>query len=181
MSDPHHHGSHWPTTGGISSCAFSRSPSQEAKGNEEGKQQNKAGSHRPRGASATPAHRETPGRIPWVIPQTGVGMQSSPQLDLGRSDANARSCWTVANAKPQLRRGRGRQRVRHPEPKQTRCQLTACFTSSLVWAGQAGPCIGVWLEEERTKTKSNDATPESVTCQEIDVRSEYRQSSRCNR
>ena len=35
---------------------------------------------------------------------------------------------TIASAKPQLRRGRGRQRVRHPEPEQTRCQLTACFT-----------------------------------------------------
>ena len=151
-------------------CSFAFPPPKSAKGNGEEKQQTKAGSQRPRGASATPAHRGTPGRIPWVRPQTGVGKQNSPQLDLIRSDADARSCWTVANAKPQLRRGRGRQRVRHPEPKQTRCQLTACFTSSLVWAGQAGPCIGVWLEEERTKTKSNDATPESVTCLFMDVR-----------
>ena len=31
----------------------------------------------------------------------------------------------------------------------------------------------VWLEKERTKTKSNDATPDSVTCLFMDVRAKF--------
>ena len=139
-----------------------RSPPKGAKGNE--KKTPKQGRKppptqepsdpRPQGDSGAHSVSQPPDR--------GVGKQNSPQLDLGRSDANARSCWTIANARPQLRRGRGKQRVRLPEPKQTRCQLTAASLTSLVWEGQAGPCICVWLEKERTKTMINDSRIQHV-------------------
>ena len=169
MSIPHHHKTYWRSVRWIACRGACRSPPKSAKRKrkEDTKRRQEATAHA--GAQRPPPTGRLRGRVRESTPRPAwIHKQNSPQLDLGRSNANARSCWTIANAKPQLRRGRGRQRVRHPEPKQTRCQLTACFTSSLVWAGQAGPCICVWLENERTRTKINDTTLDSVTCQYMD-------------
>ena len=65
-----------------------RKKGQESKRNKK----TKTGNHSPDATIATPAHRGTPGSCPWVHPQTGVSLQTSPLLTLSRSDADARSC-----------------------------------------------------------------------------------------
>ena len=87
-------------------------PPKGAKGNEETTSKDRT-PKRTRSQS-DPSQQGDPGVVSVDPLQTGVSEQTSPLLTLRRSDADARSCWTVANAKPQSRVGLGWQRVRTP-------------------------------------------------------------------
>ena len=140
-----------------------RSPPKGAKRKrkEDTKRRQEATAHA--GAQRPPPTGRLRGRVRESTPRPAwIHKQNSPQLDLGRSNANARSCWTIANAKPQLRRGWGRQRLRHPEPKQSRCQLTACFTCQ-PGVGRTSWALHLQRSLKRSGRRRRTENPDSPT------------------